>query len=236
MDGSPTSRGSFPGRRRDGRATRRASSPWPVDLRADRYVTIEERQGRDRRRCEMMRAPSREPIMTTVPPVDLERRHITALAALTLLGGATITITGCGGGGGSSPAAAPAPPAATPPAAASCPSGSACGQVDGDPAHRAEITAAQLSAGGALELDIKGSSVHSHTGSLTADEWWRSGTGLASRRSRPRRSTTTTAWCSTRRARCRAGARARTGRVSSSRRPGPRSSPARPPRPCARPR
>lgn len=105
----------------------------------------------------------------TVPTVDLERRQITALAALTLLGGATITITGCGGGG-SSPAAAPPPPAATPPPAASCPPGNACGQVDGDPAHRAEITAAQLSAGGALELDIRGSSGHSHTVSLTADE------------------------------------------------------------------
>ena len=101
--------------------------------------------------------------------MDLERRHITALAALTLLGGATITITGCGGGGGS-PAAAPPPPAATPPPAASCPAGNACGQVDGDPSHRAEITAAQLSAAGALELDIRGSSGHSHTVSLTADE------------------------------------------------------------------
>ena len=108
--------------------------------------------------------------MTTVPTVDLERRHITALAALTLLGGATITITGCGGGGGGSPAAAPPPPAATPPPATSCPAGNACGQVDGDPSHKAEITAAQLSAGGAMELDIKGSSVHSHTVSLTADE------------------------------------------------------------------
>jgi hypothetical protein len=117
----------------------------------------------------MMRAPSKEPSMKTVRPVDLERRHITALAALTLLGGATITITGCGGGG-SSPAAAPPPPAATPPPAASCPPDHACGQVSVDPLHRAEITAAQLSSGGALELDIRGSSSHSHTVSLTADE------------------------------------------------------------------
>jgi len=42
--------------------------------------------------------------------------------------------------------------------------------VDGDPSHRAEITAAQLGAAGALELDIRGSSGHSHTVSLTADE------------------------------------------------------------------
>ena len=118
----------------------------------------------------MMRAQSKEASLSDItPPVDLERRHITALAALTLLGGATITITGCGGGGGS-PAAAPPPPAATPPPAASCPAGNACGQVDGDPSHRAEITAAQLGAAGALELDIRGSSGHSHTVSLTGDE------------------------------------------------------------------
>ena len=120
----------------------------------------------------MMRAPSKEVSLSdTTRPVDLERRRISALAALALLGGPTITIVGCGGGGGS-PAAAPPPPAATPtpPPAASCPAGNACGQVDGDPSHRAEITAAQLSAGGALELDIRGSSGHSHTVSLTADE------------------------------------------------------------------
>jgi hypothetical protein len=107
---------------------------------------------------------------TMPPPVDLDRRQITALTALALLGGATITITGCGGGGGSSPAAAPPPPAPTPTPATTCAPDSACGQVAGDPTHRAEITAAQLSAGGALVLDIKGSAVHSHTVSLSTDE------------------------------------------------------------------
>ena len=109
---------------------------------------------------------------TTGPRVDLERRRISALAALALLGGPTITVVGCGGGGGSSPAAAPPPPAATPtpPPAASCPTGNACGQVSVDPQHHAEITAAQLSAGGALDLDIRGSASHSHIVSLTADE------------------------------------------------------------------
>ena len=118
----------------------------------------------------MMRAPFKEVgLSDTTLPVDLERRRISALAALTLLGAPTITIVGCGGGGGSSPAAAP-PPTTTPPPAASCPSGSACGQVSVDPQHRAEITAAQLTAGAALELDIRGSSTHNHTISLTADE------------------------------------------------------------------
>jgi hypothetical protein len=106
---------------------------------------------------------------TTGPRVDLERRRISALAALALLGGPTITVVGCGGGGGSSPAAAP-PPTAAPPPASSCPTDNACGQVSVDPLHHAEINAAQLSAGGALELDIRGSATHSHTVSLSADE------------------------------------------------------------------
>ena len=104
---------------------------------------------------------------TTLPPVDMERRRITAFTALTLLGGATITLTGCGGGSGGNSPAAPAP---TPPPATTCAPDYACGHVDGDPAHRAEITAARLSAGGALVLDIKGSAVHSHTVSLSAEE------------------------------------------------------------------
>jgi hypothetical protein len=110
--------------------------------------------------------------MTLPPPVDRDRRRISALAALALLGGPAITIVGCGGGGGSSPAAAPPPPTATPtpPPAASCPAGNACGQVSVDPQHHAEITSAQLSAGGALTLDIRGSSTHSHTVALTGDE------------------------------------------------------------------
>jgi hypothetical protein len=53
---------------------------------------------------------------------------------------------------------------------ASCPPDNACGQVSVDPLHHAEITAAQLSAGGALTLDIRGSSSHSHTVDLSADE------------------------------------------------------------------
>jgi hypothetical protein len=48
----------------------------------------------------MMRAHNQEASMSTsVPRVDLERRRISALAALTLLGGPMITIVGCGGGG-----------------------------------------------------------------------------------------------------------------------------------------
>ncbi len=102
------------------------------------------------------------------PPVDTERRQITALAAMALLGGATITIASCGGGTPSGPSAGftplPSPPTPT------CPSGAACGVVSSDPTHTAMITAAQLAAGGALVLDIVGNSSHGHLVQLSADE------------------------------------------------------------------
>lgn len=99
------------------------------------------------------------------PGADLERRRISVLTALALLGGATITVTGCGGG--DSPAAPGGSPSQ---AGAPCPAGSRCGLVVGDPRHNAVITEAQLTAGGALVLDIQGTAEHNHTVSLSADE------------------------------------------------------------------
>lgn len=102
--------------------------------------------------------------------IDLDRRRISVAAALALLGGATITIGGCGGGGGTSgPSAAPAPPATPPPATPPPATAELTGQVS-EPEHRAVITAAELAAGGALTLDIRGTATHTHTVSLTADE------------------------------------------------------------------
>jgi len=94
------------------------------------------------------------------------RRKFVA-TALTLLVGAAVTI-GCGGGSSSptSPAPTPTSPAPTP---------SSPGDVTGvvadnhpDP-HVAVITAAQLSAGAALTLDIANSR-HSHIVTLSAAE------------------------------------------------------------------
>lgn len=97
------------------------------------------------------------------PLVDTERRQITILAAMALLGGATMTIASCGGGT-AGPTQLPSPPTPT------CPSEAACGVVSSDPTHTAMITAAQLAAGGALILDISGSSSHGHVVQLSADE------------------------------------------------------------------
>lgn len=89
----------------------------------------------------------------------LERREFTLAAALLALSSATITISACGGGG-SSPSSPSSP--GTPPA-----TGDKVGVVAANHGHSAVITAAQLTAAGALRLDIRGASDHSHTVTLT---------------------------------------------------------------------
>ncbi|HEY7515040.1 MAG TPA: hypothetical protein VIC87_11205 [Vicinamibacteria bacterium] len=94
------------------------------------------------------------------------RREFTVASALALLGGATITITGCGGGssrttGSSGPVDVE-------------------GSIAGNHGHRAVITAAQLVAGGAVRLDVAtGSAGHAHTVDLSADDVVRIRTGNA---------------------------------------------------------
>jgi hypothetical protein len=87
----------------------------------------------------------------------MNRRQFTAEAAMVLLGGAAITISGCGGGGTSSPVA-------------STPITDVLGTVDTNHGHSALVTAAQLTAGGALEVDIRGTAGHGHMVSLEAGE------------------------------------------------------------------
>lgn len=86
------------------------------------------------------------------------RRRFSVEAALAVLGGVTITISGCGGGGGSSPSG-PTPQA-----------GDKVGTVSANHGHTAIITAAQLSGGAAVTLQIRGSSDHPHTVQLSAAE------------------------------------------------------------------
>ena len=78
----------------------------------------------------------------------MNRREFGIEAALALLGGACITMSGC-----ESPTE-PSPVDVT-------------GAIDSNHGHLVTITAAQLRAGGALELDIKGSAGHTHTVSLS---------------------------------------------------------------------
>jgi hypothetical protein len=91
----------------------------------------------------------------------LHRREFVA-TALTLLGGAAVTV-GCGGGSSS-----PSSPTPTPTPSSS---GNVAGEVaDNHPdPHVAVISAAQLGAGAALTLDISNGR-HSHTVTLSGAE------------------------------------------------------------------
>jgi VCBS repeat-containing protein len=88
----------------------------------------------------------------------LTRREFTLEWALAVLAGATITITGCGDDDDAGTNPSPQPP----------PAGSEIGAVSANHGHSVFITQAQLTAGGALALDIRGTATHPHTISLTA--------------------------------------------------------------------
>jgi hypothetical protein len=99
----------------------------------------------------------------------LTRREFTVAAALAALSGVAITISESACGGSSSSPSTPSPtptPAPTPTPS----SGDKVGQISGNHGHSAAITGAQLTAGGALRLDIMGTATHTHTVDLTAGE------------------------------------------------------------------
>jgi hypothetical protein len=83
----------------------------------------------------------------------LDRRTFTLESALAILSGVAITISGCGG---SSYDSTPTPAA-----------GDKVGSISANHGHTAVIVAAQLAAGGAISLDIRGSADHTHTVALT---------------------------------------------------------------------
>jgi hypothetical protein len=92
----------------------------------------------------------------------LDRREFTVAAALAALSGVVITISGCGGSGGS-----PSAPSTTPSSTAT---GDKTAVIGSNHGHIGVITAAQLSAGGALTLNIRGTSDHPHTVVISAAE------------------------------------------------------------------
>jgi hypothetical protein len=91
----------------------------------------------------------------------MTRREFSLEAALAVLSGVAITISGCGGS--SSPAAPSNPTPAPTPAA----SGDKEGAISSNHGHVAKITAAQLTAGNGFALDIQGTSTHTHTVTLS---------------------------------------------------------------------
>ena len=92
----------------------------------------------------------------------LSRRDFTLASALAVLSGVTITVSACGG---SSSPAAPTP--TTPPPTGG---GDKVGTVSTNHGHTAVITAAELTAGGDVALDIQGTADHSHAVLLSAAE------------------------------------------------------------------
>jgi hypothetical protein len=91
------------------------------------------------------------------PAELLDRREFTAQGILTLLGGVAVTVVGCGDSGSPS---APSP----------APGGGRAGAVTANHGHVAVITDAQLSAGNAVTLNIRGNADHPHTVELTMGE------------------------------------------------------------------
>jgi hypothetical protein len=97
----------------------------------------------------------------------LDRREFTRLSLLSMLSGVVITVSGCGGGGGGGGNGNPNNP--NPPTTG----GDKLGSIAGNHGHVARITAAELTAGGALtvSLTVSTSGVeHTHTVSLSAAE------------------------------------------------------------------
>jgi len=92
---------------------------------------------------------------------QVDRRTAIELA-LMMLGGAVITISGCGGGGtpaGPNPAPTPTPGP-----------GDEVGTISGNHGHSAVIMAADLTAGNGLTLHLRGSATHDHVIELAGTE------------------------------------------------------------------
>ena len=95
----------------------------------------------------------------------MHRREFTLEAALALLGGTAITISGCGGGG--------SPTHNTPPASSPggpLPPDDETAGISDNHGHAAVIRSAEFVAGNAISLDIRGSADHAHTVNLTAND------------------------------------------------------------------
>ncbi len=86
----------------------------------------------------------------------MERREFTVLSAMALLGGPTITLTGCGGG--------------NPMGASGMGGGSVTGAISANHGHAATVTSAQLTTAGALSLHIQAQADHDHVISLTGPQ------------------------------------------------------------------
>jgi hypothetical protein len=105
---------------------------------------------------------------------DLSRREFTAASVMALLAGVTVTVSGCSSSynpSGPNPNPSPSP---TPTPVAG---GDKNGVISANHGHVATVTAAQITAAGAVSLDIHGTADHTHTVELTAAEVQQIGVG-----------------------------------------------------------
>jgi hypothetical protein len=102
--------------------------------------------------------------IVTTPGAGISRREFTLETCLAILAGAAVTIVGsaCGSGGSS-----PAGPSGGPGPGAG---GDKSGAISGNHGHTATITAAQLTAGNALSVELTLGSGHTHQLALTANQ------------------------------------------------------------------
>jgi hypothetical protein len=101
---------------------------------------------------------------------ELNRRQFTQNASLAFLAGVVVTVTDCGGGGGGGGSSDGYGPTGGSPTTtlAAAPTGNKTGSISANHGHTAVITAAELSAGGALSLRIEGTAGHNHMLDLPA--------------------------------------------------------------------
>lgn len=91
---------------------------------------------------------------------SISRREFTVEAVMALLAGVTITVAGCGDDDGPSTPTSPAPTG----------SADVTGNVSANHGHTATVTSMQITAAGAITLNIQGTATHPHTVTLTAQE------------------------------------------------------------------
>ena len=96
-------------------------------------------------------------------PDKSTRREFSVAAAMAILGSAAISISGCGGSGSTPAPTTPTTPTQPPPTGGGN-TGNVTGAIGTNHGHSgATITAAQLTAGAAIQLQIQGNSNHPHT-------------------------------------------------------------------------
>ena len=93
---------------------------------------------------------------------SISRREFTRESVLAMLAGVVITITGCSD--------SPAAPSQGGSGGGGSTTGDVSGVVSANHGHIATVTAAQITAAGAVSLDIMGQATHPHTVSLTATQ------------------------------------------------------------------